>query len=115
MSEIHGRHRLEGTAAGVLPDPYVGQGQLPVYTVTFDRIGEHHDVPPITVTARDANHLAEQIHDHARPRLGSKVVHVVALLDEMRGYILVGGCRPAGTFTIEHARTAGGVGIGGGP
>ena len=44
---------------------------------------------------------AEVIYRYARPHLGSREVDVFVDLPEMRGSVLVGGFRTAGTFTIE--------------
>lgn len=76
---------------------------MPDYTVTFDRIGRNHDVPPAELSADgDGSELADKVYDVARPHLGSREVEVYVNLEEMRGLIVVGGFRPAGSFTIAE-------------
>lgn len=70
------------------------------YTVAFTRIGRSHDVAPLSVGARDADHLAEQIYRYARPHLRSRDVDVLVDLDKMQGWITV-GFNNGGDFAIE--------------
>jgi hypothetical protein len=72
------------------------------YRVTFDRIGRHHDVPPLDTDAVDADHLAVRIFHYVRPRLFSGQVDVRVDLEAGRGWITVGGVRPAGDCLIER-------------
>lgn len=74
-----------------------------IYRVSFqdNRIGRHHDVEPLTAGANDADDLAKQIYDYARPRLGSRDVEVAVDLEQMNGVILC-GFRPGARFTIEQ-------------
>lgn len=78
------------------------------YTVTFDRIGRNHYVRPLATGEIDGpNHLAQVIHGYARPHLGSREVDVHVDLAKMRGTVLVGGFRNAGTFTLAEAPDGG--------
>lgn len=70
-------------------------------TVTFARIGRNREVPPLDVRATDADDLAQQIHQYARPHLMSRDVEVVVDLGEMRGSIFA-GCNNGGTFTLAY-------------
>jgi hypothetical protein len=73
------------------------------YTVTFDRIGRNHYVKPLVTGDIDGpNHLAQVIHDYARPHLGSREVDVHLDLDKQSGMIFVGGFRNAGSFTLAE-------------
>jgi hypothetical protein len=69
------------------------------YLVTFDRIGRHHDVPPLNTEARNAEDLATTIYSYARPYLASRGVEVYLDLDEGHGGILC-GFHSGGRFTI---------------
>lgn len=69
------------------------------YTITFDRIGRHHNIGAATFTADNVTDLAEEIWKHARPYLRSNDVEVYADIDAGTGRIAAGG-RTAGTFTI---------------
>lgn len=65
--------------------------------VTFDRIGRHHDVPPIELEQNEE--MAEAIARYARKFLTSGEYVVDVDLDAMRGTI-EGGRH--GTFTLIH-------------
>jgi hypothetical protein len=69
------------------------------YLVTFNRIGRNHDVAPLTATVDGPNHLAEVIHQYARPHLMSEDVEVDLDLDTGTGSVVV-GFRNGGTFTL---------------
>lgn len=77
------------------------------YTVTFDRIGRNHGVAPLEVVLTEsqrltpADELAERVHRYARKFLTSREVEVSVDLDTLEGVIVVGGFRPAGTFTVK--------------
>ncbi len=77
---------------------------MSTYTVTFDRIGRNHDAAPLEVRISDGlpvvDELAEQVHRYARRHLGSREVEVSVDLDTLEGVIVVGGFRPAGSFTV---------------
>lgn len=68
------------------------------FRVTFERIGTHHNVPPLETTAWDAQDLVQQIYPIARRNLNSKWFDVTVNLETMKGYV---ECGRFGTFTIE--------------
>jgi Na+-transporting NADH:ubiquinone oxidoreductase subunit NqrA len=74
--------------------------------VTFDRIGRNRSVPPIT-TVLLGDDLAGRIENYARRFLGSREVEVTVLGtpegEPTDGFIVVGGFRAGGSFTIEKA------------
>ena len=72
------------------------------YTVTFERVGRRHDVPPLEV-AGDPDEIAEQVYRYARRFLGSKDVFVSVDLEQMTGSI---NAARFGTFTLAPAVTA---------
>lgn len=75
---------------------------MPSYTVTFDRIGRNHDVPPATFEDTEPDDLPERIYQYGRRHLGSRDVDVIVDLDEMTGRF-VAGVRNGGDFTlVEH-------------
>jgi hypothetical protein len=51
--------------------------------------------------AADADYLAEQVHDYARPHLRSRDVEVALDLTECKGSIIV-GFHSGGSFTIAE-------------
>ncbi|WND36942.1 hypothetical protein RI578_22810 [Streptomyces sp. BB1-1-1] len=77
------------------------------YRVTYARVGRHggrNGTPPpgqLTLTAADADDLAEQVSRDARRYLASSEVEVEVDLDAGTGQILA-GFRNAGTFTLEQ-------------
>jgi hypothetical protein len=77
------------------------------YRVTYERVGRHggrngSTAPaPLTVTARDADDLAEQVSRDARRYLASREVEVIVDLAAGTGQILA-GFHNAGTFTLEQ-------------
>lgn len=72
------------------------------YRVIFDRIGRSRDVAPLEmeIDVNGPNHLAELIHQYARPHLLSRDVEVVVDLEQGKGWIIC-GFNNGGTFTIE--------------
>lgn len=78
------------------------------YRVTYERIGRRRDVPPLTVVAAGADHLAALVLDDARPYLLSHDVDVVVDLTATTGEILV-GFNSGGRFTIEVLGNQGGA------
>ena len=70
-----------------------------IYVATFDRISRNHDVPPLNV-AGDAEDIAEQVFNYARPRCLSRDVSVGVDLDKLTGTIFA-GMHVAGSFTLE--------------
>lgn len=84
------------------------------YTIMFERIGRDHDVPELDLTVDEdddvitADVIVEAVYRYARPRLMSRGVEVVVELDEEpnaggKGWLVVGGFRDAGNFTIKPA------------
>jgi hypothetical protein len=71
------------------------------YTISFERVGRHHYVPPLDVTADDADEIAFAVYNYVRPRLASGDVEVAAHLDTMRGMIYC-GFHIGGEFTIAE-------------
>lgn len=74
------------------------------YRVTFERVGRATAVAPLEVEASSADWLAQLIHGAAARHLASRTFEVVLDLDGGRGYLLAGGCRNAGSFTVEVIR-----------
>lgn len=81
------------------------------YSVTFERVGRHRDVPALHSTAPTVEALMDEIFDHIRGRLGSREVEIYCKdidLDHdtvpVQGHILVGGARNGGSFTITPAQ-----------
>jgi len=75
------------------------------YRCTFDRIGRHQDVEPLTAAADTADDLAEAIYRYARPKLASREIEVHVDLNPGTGgtgVILIGGFRNGGEITIEE-------------
>jgi len=72
-----------------------------VYRCTFDHIGRSHSVAPQDFVAEDAQALADSLYNFVRHFLASSGVKVVVDLERGHGFIIVGGFRPAGSFTIE--------------
>lgn len=73
------------------------------YTVTFERVGRNHDVPPLEVESDNADEIAFNIYTYARKFLASRDVEVIVNLDELRGSINYGRF---GTFTLAEKVTA---------
>lgn len=76
------------------------------YRVTFDRIGHHANVEPITVTAKDDQAVADAVTDMIRrDRLirSNLDVQVAASVKDRSGHITVDG-RPAGTFRLTKTQ-----------
>jgi len=71
------------------------------YRCTFDRVGRNHYVAPQGFAATNADDLAHAVYKFAETQLASREIEVVCDLDAGVGRIIVGGFRPAGTFTIE--------------
>lgn len=77
------------------------------YRVTYERVGRHggrNGSPApgqLTLTAADADDLAEQVARDARRYLASREVEVVVDLAAGTGQILA-GFHNAGTFTLEQ-------------
>jgi len=69
------------------------------YTVTFDRVGRHHDVPPLTVTGGESV-LDVALSKVARQHLASRDVEILYSLEELKGFFLC-GVQNGGNFTIE--------------
>lgn len=78
------------------------------YVATFERIGRHHEVEPMTFEdVTEPDELAALIHRRAARYLGSRFYEVWVNLNPGRGEqphggIVVGGMRPAGNFTIAE-------------
>jgi hypothetical protein len=83
------------------------------YTIVFERIGRKYDVPELDLTVDEedddvitADVIAEAVYRYARKHLASREVEVVVELDEEpnaggKGWLIVGGFRAAGDFTIK--------------
>lgn len=71
------------------------------FRVTFDRVGRHHQVPALDVTAWDADDVAEQVHRYARRYLASRDVEVVVDLSAGNGTIFC-GVQVGGSFTVAE-------------
>jgi hypothetical protein len=72
------------------------------YHCTFDRIGRAHDVPPADFVARDLAELPHAMYSFVRRFCASNEVEVRTYDNPPSGEIIVGGFRPAGTFTITE-------------
>lgn len=70
------------------------------YRVTFNRIGRNHNVAPLLVDVDGPNHLAELIHQYARPHLLSRSFEVHVAPEDGKGLILC-GFNNGGTFSVE--------------
>jgi hypothetical protein len=77
---------------------------MSAYVASFDRIGRNHLVPDLNVHG-NADDIAEQVHRYARTKLGSRDVEVQIDIEEKRGAIYVGMCRPAGNVTLTEAQS----------
>jgi hypothetical protein len=75
------------------------------YTVTFERIGRHHNVAPLVHRAADAGDLAAAIHRYARHFLLSGNVEVVVNLVRLSGSIMCGFSN-GGSFALAVAPPA---------
>ena len=74
----------------------------PTYTVTFERIGRNHNVPPLTVPGpASAQDIAEQVYRLARSYLISRDYEVTVDLAEGKGWI------ESGRFGKFEIRTGG--------
>jgi hypothetical protein len=71
------------------------------YRVTFERIGRVQAVAPLEVDAATADWLAQTIHAAAARQLPTRTFEVVLDVGAGRGYLLAGGRRNAGSFTVE--------------
>jgi hypothetical protein len=71
------------------------------YRVTFERIGRVQAVAPLEVEASSPDWLAQTIHAAAARHLPSRTFEVVLDVGAGRGYLLAGGRRNAGSFTVE--------------
>lgn len=69
------------------------------YKVTFDRVGRYRDLPPLTVRAKDGDHLAEEIYRYVRPSLMSRDVEIVVDPESGEGNIFC-GVNNGGTFKV---------------
>ena len=69
-------------------------------TITFERIGRSHDVPNLVVDDSDDEALMNEIYDYARPHIASRDLEVLYNTESRSGYLLVGGFRNAGSFTL---------------
>jgi len=65
----------------------------------FERVGRHHDVPPVVVEAETADQLAEKVYRAVNHRLLSSAVEVVVDLEKGTGNIFC-GFQSGGTFTV---------------
>jgi hypothetical protein len=74
-----------------------------IYTVTFERIGRTHNIPPQTFKADDGGKLAEHIHKFARKHLRSRDYDVdFNLADNGTGAgSILCGMHCGGRFTIS--------------
>lgn len=70
------------------------------YRITYERIGRHHNVPPLTVAAAGAGQLTTLIEADARKYLLSPWFEVHVDLAEMSGWIIC-GLHVNGRFAIE--------------
>lgn len=73
--------------------------ELRRFRCTTDRIGRTHRQVTLTLTAADADDLAEQLYRACRPHLRSSDPDVTVDLTAGKAWILGGR---AGTFTIEE-------------
>lgn len=69
------------------------------YVVTFERVGRYRDLPPLTVRAKDGDHLAKEIYRYVRPSLRSRDVEIVVDIETGDGMIVC-GVRSGGTFKV---------------
>lgn len=72
---------------------------MTTYAVKFERIGRNHNGLEQVFKARDADHLAEQIHSYARSYLASPWFDVTLGLNDDAGRGVIEAGR-FGTFTI---------------
>lgn len=72
---------------------------MSTYRVSFDRIGRHHEVADLVVATRE-HELPDKIRSYALQYPMSRDVDVYIDQDAMTGRIVVGGCRPGGSFTV---------------
>lgn len=63
---------------------------MPMYHVTFERIGRNRSVKPLTVSRDNELGLLESISRYARPHLRSRDYEVVLEPCRTRGYIACG-------------------------
>jgi hypothetical protein len=75
------------------------------YRVTFERIGRNRAVEPLEVNVDGPNHLAELIHQYARPHLMSRDVEIYVDPDGGAGHILC-GFNNGGTFAVARLAAA---------
>jgi hypothetical protein len=87
------------------------------YRVTFERIGRHHDVAPLTATVTcrpddQADKLAEAVWRYARKYLASRDVETQVDLptaEKPTGAVMIFcGFRTGGTGTVEVVDNVGG-------
>jgi hypothetical protein len=78
----------------------------PTHRVEFVRIGRNHNVPPIEVSAANADEIAEVVWRVARRHLISRDFDVTVDLDAGKGYIEGGRF---GQFSVVDLTTEGGA------
>lgn len=83
----------------IVTETSVTQDTTIAYVVTFERVGRHRDLPPLTVRARDGDHLAQEIYRYVRPSLMSRDVEIVVDVETGEGNIFC-GFNNGGTFTV---------------
>lgn len=78
------------------------------YRVVYERVGRHGGnggtpAPrPLTVNATDPDDIALLVYRDVRRFVGSREIEVRVDLDTLRGTVVVGWIRTAGTFTLER-------------
>lgn len=76
---------------------------MPLYQVTFERIGRTASVPPISVMASNQIDLGSAICDYAEKYLRSRD-YEVGVNDDLSGGHIIAGMHEVGTFTITPAK-----------